>query len=220
MTDAAFSERYDRILDEVRRRLWEEWDPIGVRALGAPSDEYDSYAPSLASMLARDRPVEVIVDYLNDALAHMGLASTTQKERARAFGTRLWQDIESLKSAPARPRSAGMIQPRVSAEPRPVMEDRVRPEAWRATVVTLFPELFPGPLAASLTGKALKDGLWSLDTVDIRRFGEGRHRVVDDTPSGGGAGMVMRADILAQALDAARIPSDTRRSVYLSCASA
>ncbi|MEM6355919.1 MAG: tRNA (guanosine(37)-N1)-methyltransferase TrmD, partial [Pseudomonadota bacterium] len=94
-----------------------------------------------------------------------------------------------------------MIQPRESAEPRPVMEDRVRPEAWRATVVTLFPELFPGPLAASLTGKALKDGLWSLDTVDIRRFGEGRHRVVDDTPSGGGAGMVMRADILAQALD-------------------
>lgn len=109
-----------------------------------------------------------------------------------------------------------MIQPRVSAQPRPVMEDRARPAAWRATVVTLFPELFPGPLGASLTGKALKDGLWSLDTVDIRRFGEGRHRVVDDTPSGGGAGMVMRADIIAQALDAARIPSDMRRSVYLS----
>ncbi|MEM9765006.1 MAG: tRNA (guanosine(37)-N1)-methyltransferase TrmD, partial [Pseudomonadota bacterium] len=96
------------------------------------------------------------------------------------------------------------------------MKDRARPAAWRATVVTLFPELFPGPLGASLTGKALKDGLWALDTVDIRRFGEGRHRVVDDTPSGGGAGMVMRADIIAQALDAARIPSDMRRLVYLS----
>ncbi|MEM7527749.1 MAG: tRNA (guanosine(37)-N1)-methyltransferase TrmD [Pseudomonadota bacterium] len=96
------------------------------------------------------------------------------------------------------------------------MEDRARPEAWRATIVTLFPELFPGPLGASLTGKALKDGLWSLDTLDIRRFGEGRHRVVDDTPAGGGAGMVMRADILAQALDAARVPGDTRRLIYLS----
>jgi tRNA (guanine37-N1)-methyltransferase len=74
---------------------------------------------------------------------------------------------------------------------------------WRATVVTLFPELFPGPLAVSLCGDALARGLWALDTVAIRDFGLGRHKTVDDTPAGGGAGMVMRADVLGPALDAA-----------------
>jgi tRNA (guanine37-N1)-methyltransferase len=74
---------------------------------------------------------------------------------------------------------------------------------WRATVLTLFPELFPGPLAASLVGDALKHGLWALDTIVLRDFGLGRHRTVDDTPAGGGAGMVMRADVLGPALDAA-----------------
>jgi tRNA (guanine37-N1)-methyltransferase len=73
---------------------------------------------------------------------------------------------------------------------------------WRATVVTLFPEIFPGPLAVSLCGDALARGLWTLDTVAIRDFGLGRHKMVDDTPAGGGAGMVMRADVLGPALDA------------------
>jgi tRNA (guanine37-N1)-methyltransferase len=75
---------------------------------------------------------------------------------------------------------------------------------WRATVVTLFPELFPGPLAASLAGEALKQGVWALETVPLREFGIGRHRAVDDTPAGGGAGMVLRADVVAAAIDAAR----------------
>lgn len=75
---------------------------------------------------------------------------------------------------------------------------------WAATVVTLFPELFPGPLAASLSGKALEQGLWSLHTVNIRDYGIGRHRAVDDTPAGGGAGMVLRADVAAAAVDAVR----------------
>ena len=75
---------------------------------------------------------------------------------------------------------------------------------WHATVLTLFPELFPGPLAASLSGDALKAGLWALDTVAIRDLGIGRHRTVDDTPAGGGAGMVLRADVVAAAIDAAR----------------
>ena len=85
-----------------------------------------------------------------------------------------------------------MSQP---ASPRP---------AWRATVATLFPELFPGPLAASLAGEALRQGLWALETVALRDFGVGRHRAVDDTPAGGGAGMVLRADVVAAAIDAAR----------------
>ncbi len=76
--------------------------------------------------------------------------------------------------------------------------------SWRATVLTLFPELFPGPLGASLVGEALKAGVWSLDAIGIRAFGIGRHRAVDDTPAGGGAGMVMRPDVLAAAIDAAR----------------
>jgi tRNA (guanine37-N1)-methyltransferase len=70
-------------------------------------------------------------------------------------------------------------------------------------VLTLFPELFPGPLAASLAGEALRQGLWTLEAVDIRAFGVGRHRAVDDTPAGGGAGMVMRADVVAAAVDSA-----------------
>ena len=76
--------------------------------------------------------------------------------------------------------------------------------AWQAKVVTLFPELFPGPLGASITGEALRQGLWALETFDLRTFGVGRHRNVDDTPAGGGAGMVLRADVVATAVDAAR----------------
>ena len=74
---------------------------------------------------------------------------------------------------------------------------------FRATVLTIFPEMFPGPLGFSLAGKALAAGTWSLDKVDIRDFGTGVHRSVDDTPAGGGPGMVMKADVLAKAIDAA-----------------
>jgi tRNA (guanine37-N1)-methyltransferase len=73
---------------------------------------------------------------------------------------------------------------------------------WRATVLTIFPELFPGPLKASLAGKACTKGLWSLETLDIRDFATDRHRSVDDTPAGGGPGMIMRADVLGRAIDA------------------
>jgi tRNA (guanine37-N1)-methyltransferase len=71
-------------------------------------------------------------------------------------------------------------------------------------VLTLHPAVFPGPLAASLAGQALQSGLWVLETVDLRDFGIGRHRAVDDTPAGGGAGMVLRADVVARAIDAVR----------------
>jgi tRNA (guanine37-N1)-methyltransferase len=74
---------------------------------------------------------------------------------------------------------------------------------WRATVLTIFPEMFPGPLGLSLAGKALEKGLWALDAVDIRDHAPDRHRTVDDTPAGGGPGMVMKADVLARAIDAA-----------------
>ncbi|HEX5327867.1 MAG TPA: tRNA (guanosine(37)-N1)-methyltransferase TrmD [Acetobacteraceae bacterium] len=73
---------------------------------------------------------------------------------------------------------------------------------WRATVLTLFPQMFPGPLVGSLAGRALAAGRWSLEAVDIRDFTTDRHRSVDDTPFGGGAGMVMRADVVAAAVDA------------------
>jgi tRNA (guanine37-N1)-methyltransferase len=73
---------------------------------------------------------------------------------------------------------------------------------WRATVLTLFPDLFPGPLGASLAGKALGSKLWALDAVDIRASATDRHRTVDDTPAGGGPGMVMKPDVLARAIDA------------------
>jgi tRNA (guanine37-N1)-methyltransferase len=74
---------------------------------------------------------------------------------------------------------------------------------WRATVLTLFPEMFPGPLGVSLAGRALASGLWALEARDIRASAGDRHRSVDDTPAGGGPGMVLRADVLAAAIDAA-----------------
>jgi tRNA (guanine37-N1)-methyltransferase len=73
---------------------------------------------------------------------------------------------------------------------------------WRASVLTIFPDMFPGPLGASLAGKALAAGAWSLDVVDIRTFAADKHRTVDDTPAGGGPGMVMKADVLGRAIDA------------------
>jgi len=87
---------------------------------------------------------------------------------------------------------------------------------WRATVLTLFPEMFPGPLGVSLSGQALDAGLWTLATVPIRPFGIGRHRAVDDTPAGGGAGMVLRADVLAAVIDDARIAEPEAPLIYLS----
>mgnify|MGYP002620607198 CR=1 FL=1 len=77
---------------------------------------------------------------------------------------------------------------------------------WTARVITLLPEAFPGILGLSLTGKALEQGLWALETLDLRPFGEGRHRNVDDTPAGGGAGMVLRADVMGRALAEAGEP--------------
>jgi tRNA (guanine37-N1)-methyltransferase len=86
--------------------------------------------------------------------------------------------------------------------------------AWSATVLTLFPELFPGPLGASLLGKALAGARWSLETRNIRDYAAGRHGTVDDTPAGGGPGMVMRADVLAAAIDAVS-PADDPRPRWL-----
>jgi len=86
--------------------------------------------------------------------------------------------------------------------------------SWSATVLTLFPEMFPGPLGVSLLGKALTNNLWSLEVRDIRDHGLGKHRTVDDTPAGGGPGMVMRADVAAAAIDA--VARDGRPLIYLS----
>jgi tRNA (guanine37-N1)-methyltransferase len=89
---------------------------------------------------------------------------------------------------------------------------------WRASVLTIFPDMFPGPLGASLAGKALTAGAWSLDVADIRDFAADKHRSVDDTPAGGGPGMVMKADVLGRAIDAisTRIAPDTRPRCLLS----
>jgi tRNA (guanine37-N1)-methyltransferase len=85
---------------------------------------------------------------------------------------------------------------------------------WRASVLTIFPDMFPGPLAHSLAGKALTSSIWSLDTIDIRAHATDKHRTVDDTPAGGGPGMVMKADVLARALDA--VPHDARPRLLMS----
>jgi tRNA (guanine37-N1)-methyltransferase len=87
---------------------------------------------------------------------------------------------------------------------------------FRATVLTLFPEMFPGPLGSSLAGRALRDGIWTLAVADIRASASDRHRSVDDTPAGGGPGMVMRPDVLAAAIDAACPEGDERPRLLMS----
>jgi tRNA (guanine37-N1)-methyltransferase len=87
---------------------------------------------------------------------------------------------------------------------------------FKATVLTLYPEMFPGHLGLSMSGRALADGLWQIETVQIRDFATGKHRNVDDTPSGGGAGMVMRADVVARAIDAVTAPEDSRPRILMS----
>ncbi|MFC3084484.1 tRNA (guanosine(37)-N1)-methyltransferase TrmD [Tabrizicola soli] len=119
------------------------------------------------------------------------------------------------------PKSHGRLSIRASLQPRDLMEEpRLVKGAWIARVITLFPEAFPGTLGLSLTGKALDMGRWRLETIDLRPFGEGRHRNVDDTPAGGGAGMVLRADVVDAAFRAAGegTPADRARwpVVYLS----
>jgi len=119
------------------------------------------------------------------------------------------------------PKSHGRLSIRASLQPRDLMEEpRLVKGAWVAKVITLFPEAFPGTLGLSLTGKALDFGLWRLEPVDLREFGEGKHRNVDDTPAGGGAGMVLRADVVDKALRQARIGTPVDRSrwpvIYLS----
>ncbi len=104
---------------------------------------------------------------------------------------------------PARAQGRKSIRP--TLKPRDLMTDQ--PDlagAWTAQVITLLPQAFPGILGESLTGKALQEGLWQLRTLDLRAYGEGRHKNVDDTPAGGGAGMVLRADILARAVTEAK----------------
>ncbi len=88
--------------------------------------------------------------------------------------------------------------------------------AWQVKVITLFPEMFPGPLAISLVGQALKAGLWSLTAIALRDFGLGRHRSVDDTPAGGGSGMIMRPDVVGPAIESARHDAPNLPLIYLS----
>lgn len=101
------------------------------------------------------------------------------------------------------PRSHGRLAIRPSLTPRELGGPPPVLRAWEARVITLFPEAFPGTLGLSLTGKAMDLGLWRLTPIPLRPFGEGKHRNVDDSPAGGGAGMVLRADVVARALEAA-----------------
>lgn len=99
-------------------------------------------------------------------------------------------------------KSHGRISINATRTPAPLVKDQ--PDiagAWRAKVLTLYPDMFPGILGHSLTGRALQEGLWALEPIDIRMFATGKHRNVDDTPAGGGAGMVLRADVVGRAID-------------------
>ncbi|MDK3020279.1 tRNA (guanosine(37)-N1)-methyltransferase TrmD [Pseudodonghicola flavimaris] len=104
------------------------------------------------------------------------------------------------------------LKPRELMSPTPDLHG-----VWKAKIITLFPGAFPGVLGESLTGKALQQGLWQLETLDLRQYGIGKHRNVDDTPAGGGAGMVLRADVLGPAIEAAMAYTTPRWPlIYLS----
>ena len=115
-------------------------------------------------------------------------------------------------------RAIGRKSITASLRPRDLMDGPATlARAWHAQVITLLPTAFPGVLGESLTGKALKDGLWQLQTFDLRRHGIGKHRNVDDTPYGGGAGMVLRPDVMAAAIEETRLSQPTPLPlVYLS----
>lgn len=126
-----------------------------------------------------------------------------------------------MSDAAVPPKSHGRLSMRASLKPRDLLEEpRVVKGAFTAKIITLFPDAFPGTLGLSLTGKALDFGLWHLETIDLRQFGEGKHRNVDDTPAGGGAGMVLRADVVDAAFRHARIGTPVDRArwpvIYLS----
>lgn len=134
----------------------------------------------------------------------------------RAFCTkpaRMTSDADTSKH-----RAIGRKSIRATLKPRELMTDTPDlAKAWTAQVITLLPDAFPGILGASLTGRALHDGLWQLQTFDLRHYGIGKHRNVDDTPAGGGAGMVLRADVLEAAiLDARSNARGTMPLIYLS----
>lgn len=124
----------------------------------------------------------------------------------------------------ATPRSHGRMSlaGRVTSlrRPRDLMEEKPTSQAWTANIVTLFPEAFPGVLGLSLLGKARDEGLWAYNTFDLRPYGVGKHRNVDDTPAGGGAGMVLRADVVAAAISdaSAGAPADRTKwpIIYMS----
>ena len=126
-----------------------------------------------------------------------------------------------MSDTPEQPKSHGRLSIRASVKPRVLMEEPMLLKgAWVARIITLFPDAFPGTLGLSLTGKALDLGTWRCEPIDLRTFGQGKHRNVDDTPAGGGAGMVLRADVVDAALQVAAdgTPRDRARwpVVYLS----
>lgn len=128
---------------------------------------------------------------------------------------------DPIEPTPPARKSHGRLQISASLKPRVLMEEPMLLKgAWVAKIVTLFPDAFPGTLGLSLTGKALEMGRWRLEALDLRSFGIGKHRNVDDTPAGGGAGMVLRADVVDAALRVASdgTPRDRARwpVVYLS----
>jgi len=131
------------------------------------------------------------------------LATACQYLAARAMAVTMSTPPPPPGNPPS--RSHGRKSAVVSAQPRDLMDGPQRlARAWRVQVITLLPQAFPGILGESLTGRALQDGVWELQTHDLRAFGIGKHRNVDDTPSGGGAGMVLRADVMGAAIDTAQ----------------
>lgn len=149
--------------------------------------------------------------------AGLGFGERRDGGRSRSYWRR-WRLRRRLSRRTGLRSGGALLCPRLTRERGEAITAGMTtdPVPWRATVLTLYPEMFPGPLGLSLSGDALARGAWSLEARNIRAHGLGRHRSVDDTPAGGGAGMVLRCDVLAAAIDAAAPADDPRPRLLMS----
>ena len=174
-------------------------------------DEDDFYHADLLGLEARLEDGTVIGTVT--AIPNFGAGDLIEIRDQRSGDTYLYPFTKAV--VPGHPYRAGLPDHHCPDRDRMGRGRRAR-LSFSAQIITLFPDLFPGPLGASVLGRGLADGLWSLKATHLRDFATDRHRTVDDTPSGGGAGMVLKPDILASAIDTVAPPGDLRPRILMS----
>ena len=179
------------LADKHRDQMRPDWDAVKDEVMYRAVRRKFELHPELRDLLLATGEEEIVETVPNDYYWGVGRDGTGQNK----LGKIIERIRAELRAAAAAGRTLTM---------------------WRASVLTIFPEMFPGPLGASLAGKALAAGRWTLEAADIRAHATDKHRSVDDTPAGGGPGMVMRADVVARAVDAVAPAGDPRPRLLMS----